>query len=169
MSSNEHRVLNSRSDCHWFCPECDEQALTDVKIGMDIETKCRQYFQIFEDSVRSVEYQLQNIDHIIKEKVKHEVQGELSNTSKINKQSYMKTIIEDEITTSRTDIKNTVIADLSQVVCDKVDNIKDNEERKLNIIVFGVEKSASNLKKTRETKMTPRSSLKFAKMKLKPT
>ena len=42
---------------------------------------------------------------------------------------------------------NTVIPDLSQVVGDKVDNLKHNEERKLNIIVFGVEESASNLKK----------------------
>ena len=44
----------------------EEQALTDVEIGLDIEAKCRQYFQIIEDSVRSVENQLQNIDHIIK-------------------------------------------------------------------------------------------------------
>ena len=42
--------------------------------------------------------------------------------------------------------KNTAIADLSQVVSDKVDNLQDNEERKLNIIVIGVEESASNQK-----------------------
>ena len=78
MSSNKYKVLNSRSVCHWFCPECEEQALTDVKIGMDIESKCRQYFQIIEDRVRLVENQLQNIDHIIKEKVKHEVHGQLN-------------------------------------------------------------------------------------------
>ena len=52
MSSNEHKVLKSGSDCHWFCPECEEQALADVNIGMDIEAKCRQYFQIIEDRVR---------------------------------------------------------------------------------------------------------------------
>ena len=46
-------------------------------------------------------------------------------------------------------MKNTVIADLSQVVSDMVDNVKDNEERKLNIIVLGVEENASNLKKKR--------------------
>ena len=61
----------------------------------------------------------------------------------------MKTILEDETTASRADIKNAVIADLSQVVSDKVDNLKDNEERKLNIIVLGVEESASNLKNKR--------------------
>ena len=38
---------------------------------------------------------------------------------------------------------------MSQVVSDKVDNLKDNEERKLNIIVFGVEESASSLKNKR--------------------
>ena len=81
----------------------------------------------------------------------------------------MKTILEDEITASHADIKNTVITDLSRVVSDKVDNLTDNEERKLNIIVFGVVQSASNLKKTRETRMTPRSSLKLAKMRLNPT
>ena len=81
----------------------------------------------------------------------------------------MKTILEDEMTASRADIKNTVIADLSQIVSDKVDNFNDYEERKLDIILFGVVESASNLKKTGETKMTPRSSLKLAKMKLKPT
>ena len=141
MSSNEYKVLNSRSDCHWFCPECEEQALTDVKFGMDIEAKCRQYFHIIEDIVRLVENQLQNIDHIIKEKVKHEVHRQLN--------SDMKTILEDEITASRADIENTVIADLSRVVSDKVDNLKDNVERKLKIIVFGAEESASNLKNKR--------------------
>ena len=54
MSSNEHKVLNSRSDCHWFSHECEEQALTDGKIGMDTEARCRQYFQIIEDRVCSV-------------------------------------------------------------------------------------------------------------------
>ena len=107
------------------------------------------------------EDQLQNIDHIIKEKVKHEVHGQLI--------SDMRTILEDEITVSRADIRNIVIGDLSRVVGDKVDNLKDNEERKLNIIVFGVKESASNLKKIRKTKMTPWSSLKLAKMRLKPT
>ena len=141
MSSNEYKVLNSRSDCHWFCPDCEEQALTDVKFGMDIEAKCRQYFQIIEDRVRLVENQLQNIDHIIKEKVKHEVHRQLN--------SDMKTILEDEITASRADMENTVIADLSRVVSDKVDNLKDNVERKLKIIVFGAEESASNLKNKR--------------------
>ena len=87
MSSNEYKVLISRSDCHWFCHECEEQALTDVKIGLDMEAKCRQYFPIIEDGVRSVENQLQNIDHIIKEKVKHEVHGQLH--------SDMKTFLED--------------------------------------------------------------------------
>ena len=48
----------------------------------------------------------------------------------------MKTILEDKITASRADIKNTVIADLSKVVSDKADNLSDNEERKLNIIVL---------------------------------
>ena len=136
--SNEYEVLSSISDCHWFCPECEEQALTGVKIGIDVEAKCRQYFQMIEDRVRSVENQLQNIGHMIKEKVKHEEHGQLS--------SDMKTILEDEITASRADTRNTVIADLSQVVCDKVDNLKDNEERKLNIFVLGFEESDSNLK-----------------------
>ena len=108
---------------------------------MDIEVKCCQYFQIIEDRVRLVENQLQNIDHIMKEKVKHEVHWQLS--------SDMKTILEDEITASHADIKNTVIADLSRVVSDKVDNLNDNKERKLNIFVFGAEESASNLKKNK--------------------
>ena len=108
---------------------------------MDIEAKCRQYFQIIEERVRLVENQLQNIDHIIKEKVHGEVHGQLS--------SDMKTILEDEITASRADIKNTVIADLSRVVSDKVDNLNDNKELKLNIFVFSAEESASTLKKKR--------------------
>ena len=106
-----------------------------------IEARCHQYFQIIEDRVRSVKKQLQNIDHIIKEKVKHDAHWQLN--------SDIKTILEDEITASRADIKNTVIADMSRVVSDKVDNLKDNEERKLNIIVFGVEESTSNLKNKR--------------------
>ena len=134
ISSNEYKVLIGRSDCHWFCPECEEQALTDVEIGMDIEAKCRQ-------CQMSVENQQQNIDHIIKEKDKHDVHRQLN--------SDMKTILEDEITASQADIKNTVMADLSQVVCYKVDNLKDNEGRKLDIIVFGVVESASNLKNNR--------------------
>ena len=86
------------------------------------------------------------IDNTIKEKVKHEVHWQLN--------SDMKTILKDEITASNTDKKNTVIADLSQIVNDNVDNLKDNEECKLKIIVFGAEESVCNLKKTRETNDT---------------
>ena len=43
----------------------------------------------------------------------------------------MKTILKCEITASCADIKNTVIADLSQVISDKADNLKYNEEHKL--------------------------------------
>ena len=60
----------------------------------------------------------------------------------------MKTIFKDEITAAHADIKNTVIADLPQVVSD---NLKDNEERELNIIVFGVVESASNLRNPAHT------------------
>ena len=127
---------------------------------MDIETRCRQYFQIIEDRARSVEDQFKNIAHIIMENVKHEVLRHLD--------SDMKTILKDENTASHADIENTVIADMSQVVSDKVDNHRDNEERKLSIIVFGVEESACNLK-IGKTKMTARSSLRLAKMKLRPT
>ena len=86
--------------------------MTDVKISMHIEARCRQYFQIIEDRVHSVENQLQNIDYITKEKVKHEVHGQLI--------SGMKSIIRDEIIASNADIKNTVIADLSQLVRDRL-------------------------------------------------
>ena len=57
MSSNEHKVLNISSDSHWFCPECEKQALTGIKIGMDIEVKCYQYLQIIEDRVCKVKNQ----------------------------------------------------------------------------------------------------------------
>ena len=71
--------------------------------------------------------------------VKHEVHGQLN--------SDMKTILKDEIAASHADIKNTVMADFSYVVSDKVDNFRDNEEQKLIIIVLGVEECSSNLKK----------------------
>ena len=110
---------------------------------MNVEARCRQYIQIIEDRVHSVENQLITI-----EKVTHEIHGQLN--------SDRKTILKDEIAASHADIKNTVIVSLSHVVGDKVDGIKDNEERKLNIIVFGVDECAFNLnKKTREKKMTP--------------
>ena len=76
--------------------------------------------------------------------IKLEAHGQLN--------SDMKTIFDDEITASHADTKNTVIADLSQVVSDKVDNHKDNEGHKLNIILIGVDKSASNLKKNKINK-----------------
>ena len=116
MSSNEYKILSSRSDCHWFCPECKEQVLTYVKIGMNIEARCHQYIQIIEDRIRLVKNQLQNIDHIIKENVRLEVQGQLILD--------IKTILKDEIIASHTDIKYTVIADLSHIVSNMVDNLK---------------------------------------------
>ena len=61
----------------------------------------------------------------------------------------MKAILIDEITSSHADIKSTNIADMWQDVSDKVDYPKENEELKLNIVVFGVEESASNLRKNK--------------------
>ena len=57
----------------------------------------------------------------------------------------MKTILKDKITASYVDIEKTDIADLSKDASDKVDNLIDNKESKLNIIVFGVKESACNL------------------------
>ena len=45
----------------------------------------------------------------------------------------METILEDEIMASHAEIKNTVIADLSQVVSAKVDNRKVNKKRLLKM------------------------------------
>ena len=115
--------------------------LTDVKTGMGIKARCHQYFKIIEDRIRSVKNQLQNIDRIIKEKVKHEVHGQLK--------SDMNTILKHLITVSHANIKNIAISDLSQAASDKVDNLKENEERMLNIIVSDVEQSASNIKNKR--------------------
>ena len=60
-----------------------------------------------------VENQLYKIDHIIKD-VKNEIHGQLNID--------MKTILKDEITVSHANLRNTVIADLSQVVSDKVEH-----------------------------------------------
>ena len=57
---------------------------------------------------------------------------------------------------------------MSQIVSDKAVDLKDNEERKMNIIVFCAEENVSNLKNI-ETKMTPKDTLKLFKMKLIPT
>ena len=58
-------------------------------------------------------------------------------------------MLKGETTASHAEINNAAIADWSQVVCDRVDSLKDNKERKLNVIVFGVVESASSLRNKR--------------------
>ena len=59
-----------------------------------------------------MENKFQNIYIIIKEKVGQKVHMQLN--------SDIKTILKDEITASHADIRNTVMADVSQVLSDKV-------------------------------------------------
>ena len=83
MSSNECNVVNTRSDCHSCSSECEEQALTGIKTGMDINAACHEYSQIIEGRIGSVKNQLQSNVIIIKEKVKHELHGQLNSIMKI--------------------------------------------------------------------------------------
>ena len=63
-----------------------------MKADIDIEATCHKKLQIIEDRICPVENQLQNIDSIINEKVKHEVHGQLNSDTKTIKKDIYKVI-----------------------------------------------------------------------------
>jgi hypothetical protein len=45
MTQATYDLMNNRPDVHWFCVECEKQALTAVKCDWEIEERCAQYME----------------------------------------------------------------------------------------------------------------------------
>ena len=45
---------------HWFCKECDNQAMKDVQTGQQIEERCKFYFDKCRDEIKEVKSTLNN-------------------------------------------------------------------------------------------------------------
>ena len=61
MSSVLYDLMNKNSQgVHWFCKECDSQAMKDVQTGQQIEERCKFYFDKCRDEIKEVESTLNN-------------------------------------------------------------------------------------------------------------
>ena len=59
LSSAEYKLLNKRPDLHWYCPPCEGKALRSIKIEKEIEERCRDYFNKYEERLVKVESELE--------------------------------------------------------------------------------------------------------------
>ena len=130
LSLDEYKVCAKEdSMIHWFCIDCNTAALTAVKTDNPIEEKCKQYFASFKSE----------IEGCIEEKV-GDVRSELH-------------AFKEEQQQRNVDLDDQIKAHTARVANDSVKEIREREERKLNVILFNVPESEEDSKKRIEEDM----------------
>lgn len=55
MSFEMYDLMNNRPDIHWFCTDCDKQAMTAVKGDWEIEERCAKYLETMNQRFDQIE------------------------------------------------------------------------------------------------------------------
>ena len=55
MSDPEYTFYIEHPHCHWFCSDCEAQALKSVQTDMEIEEKCREYMKVYDERLEKIE------------------------------------------------------------------------------------------------------------------
>lgn len=116
LSQAEYKLLSKRKDFHWYCPPCEEKAMRNIKIEKEIEERCRDYFEKYEERLNDLEKEIANKPDT--ESVKKMIEESKSNTA------------------SGTDVN----ANLNEIN-DKLEEYKESVQRRSNIVIFNATES----------------------------
>jgi hypothetical protein len=124
ISDVEYGALQlAGSKMHWYCGECNEEAISAVKTAELIKTTCLKYVS---------ELRVELIEHtdVKRRELKEEIDRELMT-------------IREELHEVREEVKTTRVGDLAEK------NLKEmelRESKKLNVVFFNVEESKASVK-----------------------
>lgn len=126
LSKNEYDTFKNPS-LHWFCPNCEEKVMKNLKSDREIEVRCAEFMQ-------KMECRLVNLETEMKSKV---------NTEQVND------IVKSLIGTCGTG-NEAVSVDIEKSVELKLSEIRDSSSREKNIIIHGVKESPEKLPSDRK-------------------
>lgn len=151
VDENTYAVLNTPKGkrLHWFCKECEEDAMKAVHIDMEIKERCDEYLGILRDEIKEVKQELTN-------KVSMEVgavrvdmdalrqETEKTTTSLSKEISDLKKTFE-----SSSQSPGSSAEQLNEAAAANMKEISERDSRKNNIIIFNLKESEKDDPKNR--------------------
>jgi hypothetical protein len=128
------------SPYHWFCSACSESALSAVKSDNLIEEKCRQHYQAlhreFSAEVSSLRDRVDKIeDGVLTDKMQQSVVKIV--------QKHLPKVQCERVDTADSELIKPVEKRRSDLVRESVEEVRDRDRRKTNILMFNVPESSS--------------------------
>ena len=146
MSEKQYDLLNDKSlgvRLHWFCNECNALAISAVKTDKEIEERCRQYFH-------TVREEIQETRTVLDKRITSDVSGLREDIKKLKKDLTKNSDpkLREEIENIKKDMKEHE-ENLKEKIDEKMndattvclDEFREREGRKLNIMLFNVPES----------------------------
>ena len=146
MTEAQYDVLNDvnlGAKLHYFCTKCNGQAIAAVKTDKDIEDKCKQYFQQVRAEIEEVR---STLDTRITSEVgllREEITG-LRNDMEENSDEKLRsdvTGLQKEMLEHEQRVGDKVEQKLHEATATCMEEFKNREERKHNIVVFNIPES----------------------------
>jgi hypothetical protein len=154
ISVKEYSWLSKRPDLHWYCSECEGNALLSIKTDKEIAKQCADYFRTMEDKLNSLEKevsrkadkeQMRALEDKMQEKAdKAAVKQIDERMQKIeDKMNQEKQCCIDKHNSESGTVKGPGHGELNHIVDKNINEQKNRDRRKENIVVFNIGESTS--------------------------
>ena len=134
LSAELHKMTSEASHhLHWYCPACKQQALKAIRTDQEIEERCNAFMATFKQEIRE---EMSKELNLMKKSLEQKVESEIATVStKIEK-------LEAQVTSQQPNS-----ADSEKLL----NEIRDRDVRKLNLIIFNLpESKATEIEKRKE-------------------
>ena len=155
MSSVLYDLMNKNSQgVHWFCKECDSQAMKDVQTGQQIEERCKFYFDKCRDEIKEVESTLNNKIDTEVARFNSEVKAlkSLSALQRTKNVELSKKVdkLEREMDAGTTVVEQKIEERTTNIVRMSISEILEREKRRNQLILFNIIESDKEEAKQRK-------------------
>ena len=155
MSSVLYDLMNKNSQgVHWFCKECDNQAIKDVQTGQQIEERCKFYFDKCRDGIKEVESTLNNKIDTEVARFNSEVKAlkSLSALQRTKNVELSKKVdkLEREMDADTTVVEQKIEERTTNIVQMSISEILEREKRRNQLILFNIIESDKEEAKQRK-------------------
>ena len=155
MSSVLYELMNKNSQgVHWFCKECDSQAMKDVQTGQQIEERCKFYFNKCRDEIKEVESTLNNKIDTEVARLDSEVKAlkSLSASQRTKNVELSKKVdeLEQEMNVGATVVEQKIEERTTNIAQKSISEILEREKRRNQLILFNIMESDKEEAKQRQ-------------------
>ena len=144
LSDEEYKFLTKRADLHWFCPSCESNTLLSIKTDKEISARCSDYFRVVQDKLATIEKDLnlkanqQQVDML------EVIVAGKADSAKVDQLEERVHVIERKLETTTNNMSDSKAeAEQSDMVSLSLNELKDRESRKDNLIFFNIEEDHS--------------------------